>query len=129
MAIRAQHFEILLLGVHRVAVDVVNLNRDFAGQWMPSCPAAPIALMSPLIQNVVPDGLGKLELRSPRAGIAASLPVPYLLGVLPIILTPRRTIDDRASGITLSRTDRLPTALARFHPLHIVQQSTLTCAW
>jgi hypothetical protein len=57
MAIRAKHFQVLLLGVHRVAVDVVNLNRDFAGQWMPSCPAAPIALVARLIEDVIPDGL------------------------------------------------------------------------
>jgi hypothetical protein len=57
MAIWAQHFEVFLLGVHRIAVDVVNLNRDLAGQWMPSCPATPIALVARFIEDVVPDGL------------------------------------------------------------------------
>lgn len=57
VAVGAKHLQVLLLGVHSVAVDVVNLNRDAPSRRVDLGPVAPTALVAPAVQDVVAYGL------------------------------------------------------------------------
>lgn len=117
MAVGAKHLKVLLLGVRSVAVDVMDLHRDSASRRVELFPAAPIAFVASLVQDVVAYGLRELELRSARAVVATGFPILNLLRVLPVVLTLRRAIDDRPRGISPPWPNLFPTTLARFHAL------------
>lgn len=95
VAVGAKDLQIGLLGVRGVAVYVVNLNRNAPGDWVFLVPATPTALVTALVEDVVPHSLRQLELLTPRAGVFAGLPGLYLLAVLPGVLALCRTIDNR----------------------------------